>query len=177
MLQTTESFGERLWAIRNTRGWTQTELAEAAGISITTVTHLETGKVAPRLGTVRKLARALGLSVEELGEGKDPRQRPLGERFLRALEEMVEAYSLDKPLDWSREDLERIAALVDGRAQEIFSALMEAGYDELAQKVARASGAVRAALLSRVRDAPNQTSEGGRQEAGGAEKKLQGLAA
>ena len=177
MLQTTESFGERLWALRITRGWTQTELAEAAGISITTVTHLETGKVAPRLGTVRKLARALGLSVEELGEGKDPRQLPLGERFLRALEEMEEAYSLDKPLAWSREDLEKIAALVDGRAQEIFSAVMEAGYDELAQEVARTAGAVRAALLARVKDTPNQTSQQGRKEVGEAEEELQRLTA
>ena len=45
---------------------TQAELAELAEIDRVTVSQLESGPRHPRPGTIRKLARALGITPEEL---------------------------------------------------------------------------------------------------------------
>jgi DNA-binding XRE family transcriptional regulator len=49
---------------------TQKGLAAAAGLSPATINAIETGKVVPHLGTILKLARALGVPAEELMRGR-----------------------------------------------------------------------------------------------------------
>lgn len=49
---------------------TQKGLAAAAGLSPATVNAIETGKVVPHLGTILKLAKALGVSAEDLMRGR-----------------------------------------------------------------------------------------------------------
>src|SRR5688572_23954958 len=59
--------GERLENIRRLRMWTQVRLAREAGVSPTTVSAIETGKIGrPHFGTLDKLARALRVAPEEL---------------------------------------------------------------------------------------------------------------
>ena len=59
--------GARLALIRERRMWTQVRLAEEAGISPTTVSGIESGRISrPHFGTLRKLAGALGVEPEEL---------------------------------------------------------------------------------------------------------------
>jgi len=59
--------GKNLAALREWRMWTQVRLAEEAGISPTTVSGIENGRISrPRFGTLRKLAVALGVESEEL---------------------------------------------------------------------------------------------------------------
>ena len=48
---------------RQTAGLTQTELAQAAGLSRMAVQRTETGEVDPRLSTVTEMARVLGLHL------------------------------------------------------------------------------------------------------------------
>jgi transcriptional regulator with XRE-family HTH domain len=55
-----------LKAIREKKMKTQRELADAAGISPTTVVRLEAMQVEAQFRTVRKLATALGVEPEEL---------------------------------------------------------------------------------------------------------------
>jgi tetratricopeptide (TPR) repeat protein/transcriptional regulator with XRE-family HTH domain len=56
-------FGGLLRRLRGEAGWTQEELAEAAGLSVRAVAYLERGAVAtPQKETVRLLAGALGLA-------------------------------------------------------------------------------------------------------------------
>ena len=56
-----------LVVLRETRMWTQVRLAEEAGISPTTVSGIENGRISrPHFGTVRKLAVALGIEPEDL---------------------------------------------------------------------------------------------------------------
>ncbi len=56
-----------LAALRERRMWTQVRLAEEAGISPTTVSGIENGRISrPHFGTLRKLAGALGVEPEEL---------------------------------------------------------------------------------------------------------------
>jgi transcriptional regulator with XRE-family HTH domain len=62
--------GRRLVAIRERRMWTQGRLAEEAGVSPTTVSGIESGRISrPHFGTLRKLAGALGVESEELVAG------------------------------------------------------------------------------------------------------------
>ena len=56
-----------LVVLRESRMWTQVRLAEEAGISPTTVSGIENGRISrPHFGTVRKLAVALEVEPEDL---------------------------------------------------------------------------------------------------------------
>lgn len=64
-----ESFGSMLVGHRRAASLTQEALAERASLSVTAVAALERGRNrAPRLSTLRQLARALELSPEQLAE-------------------------------------------------------------------------------------------------------------
>jgi DNA-binding XRE family transcriptional regulator len=55
-------------ALRLRKGWSQAELARRAETSQPYIARLERGQVDPQVSTVRKLARALGVSIAELVE-------------------------------------------------------------------------------------------------------------
>ena len=56
----------RLKALRKARGWTQPVLAKKAGVSAGYLARLETSRHDPKLSTLVKLAKALGVPVTEL---------------------------------------------------------------------------------------------------------------
>jgi transcriptional regulator with XRE-family HTH domain len=59
--------GGRLAGLRRSRMWTQARLAAEAGVSPTTVSGIESGKISrPHFGTLGKLARSLGVDPREL---------------------------------------------------------------------------------------------------------------
>jgi DNA-binding XRE family transcriptional regulator len=59
--------GEELKRLRTERFLSQRDLAQKAGVSPTTIMHLETGESTdPRLSTVRKVAEALGVDPNSL---------------------------------------------------------------------------------------------------------------
>jgi transcriptional regulator with XRE-family HTH domain len=57
--------GERIHLERVKRSWSQEQLAERAGMSVRTIQRIESGQV-PALETMRLLADALGIGVDEL---------------------------------------------------------------------------------------------------------------
>jgi len=63
------AIGEQLRVWRAARGLTQVVLAERAGVGNVLVARLELGQTDPRLSTLRKLAKALKLTVGELVDG------------------------------------------------------------------------------------------------------------
>ncbi len=72
--------GERLRNARQSRGWTQVELAEAATLSSNYVARLERGELGPSLFVACKLAEALGVTVDALVANESPRRRKTGSR-------------------------------------------------------------------------------------------------
>ncbi len=58
----------KLRVLRQERGLTQKEAAQLANVSPWTLFCLESGKRAPYMPTVTKIARAYGVPVEELVE-------------------------------------------------------------------------------------------------------------
>lgn len=62
--------------IREAKGYSLRGLAAKVGMSYVALFRLESGVTDPRLGTLRKLAKALNVTVAELiGEGKPARKR------------------------------------------------------------------------------------------------------
>jgi len=59
-------FGKRLRQLRLDAGWTQEQLAEAAGITTTYTSDLERGTKVPSLTITLRISRALKISVAEL---------------------------------------------------------------------------------------------------------------
>src|ERR671921_2082475 len=114
--------GERLESIRRLRMWTQVRLAREAGVSPTTVSAIETGKIGrPHFGTLNKLARALRVAPEELQGSRaameGPRHLSMGwardseeGEFERGLEDasLESLDSLSRELDAEHERLQRL---------------------------------------------------------------------
>jgi transcriptional regulator with XRE-family HTH domain len=64
--------GRNVARLREVRMWTQGVLAREAGVSPTTVSGIESGRISnPHFGTIRKLARVLGVSPAELMAERD----------------------------------------------------------------------------------------------------------
>ncbi len=116
--------GEHLVNIRRLRMWTQGRLAREAGVSPTTVSGIETGKIAhPHFGTLQKLARALDVDPQLLLLSEEPLNREgpellslqwarsvEEEEFERELEEasLGRLKSLARELKEERERLQRL---------------------------------------------------------------------
>jgi len=61
-----EIFGKRVRQLRLAAGWTQEELAEAAGITTTYTSDLERGTKVPSLTILLRVSRAFRISIGEL---------------------------------------------------------------------------------------------------------------
>ena len=62
----TSGLAKRLKQLRAERGLTQAALAKRAGVTLSYVGRLEIGKHDPQLSSLRKLAKALKVTVGEL---------------------------------------------------------------------------------------------------------------
>lgn len=58
--------GARLRAVRESLGLSQLELSRRSGIAQESLSRIETGRCDPRLGTLQRLARGMGLSLDQL---------------------------------------------------------------------------------------------------------------
>jgi transcriptional regulator with XRE-family HTH domain len=61
--------------LRRLRGWTQAQLAEAAGVTRVTIQKLERGVREPRPSTMVAVARALGVEIRQVDEFREPPPR------------------------------------------------------------------------------------------------------
>ena len=162
--------GERVQNIRRLRMWTQARLAKEAGVSPTTVSGVETGKIGrPHFGTIGKLARALDVAPEELlgsreaGEQQGPVPLSLGwarESGDSEFEQGLEGASL-KSLD----SLSRGLDVEQGRLQRLYGEFPEGSEQgrfikRQIREVAGRSGSVKAsAMVRRNQDDPKRTDE------------------
>jgi len=70
------AFGGRVQAARSARGLTQRALAEKAGTSDKFLSRIETGHAMPSVLVASRIARALGVSLDELAAIKAPSPNP-----------------------------------------------------------------------------------------------------
>ena len=133
----TRGIGKRLLHARRLRMWTQGRLASKAGVSPTTVSGIESGRISsPHFGTVRKLAMALSVDPRNLISSAEPvgteASAPLSlewaqsirvEEFERGLEEaqMNQLQSLHRELGEERGRLQALyGAFPEGSEQRRF---------------------------------------------------------
>ena len=65
------SVGQRIVEARQQQRWSQVDLAVSAGVGIATLKRIELGQYEPRLSTARRLAEALGVSLESIVSDRD----------------------------------------------------------------------------------------------------------
>lgn len=75
------AIGQRVRAARERKDWRQEDLARESGLARANVARLETGRVVPKLPTLERVARALGLRADDLLRAPAPAHGP-EERFL-----------------------------------------------------------------------------------------------
>lgn len=63
---TLATLGPRLRAVRERHGATLTDVSRATGISLSTLSRIETGRRKPTLEALLHLAKAYGVSLDEL---------------------------------------------------------------------------------------------------------------
>src|ERR671920_22457 len=165
--------GERVQNVRRLRMWTQARLAGEAGVSPTTVSAIETGKIGrPHFGTIGKLARALRVAPEELlgslesveQQGPVPLSlgwaRDTGEGEFESGLEIASLESLDslsRGLDVEQERLQRLyGEFPEGSEQGRY-------IKRQIREVAGRSGSVKAsAMVRRNHSDPEQHDKRGR---------------
>ena len=110
--------------IRERRMWTQSRLAAEAGVSPTTVSGIESGRISrPHFGTVRKLARALGVEPEALEAelaSEDFSERPLSLRWAMSSDEEAFERGLDRASMQRLTNLARELGEEQGRLRRLY---------------------------------------------------------
>jgi transcriptional regulator with XRE-family HTH domain len=165
--------GERVQNVRLLRMWTQARLAKEAGISPTTVSGIETGKIGrPHFGTFGKLARALGVAPEELLDSREPLKQqgpvPLSLGWARETGEGEFESGLERASLESLDSLSRGLDVEQGRLQRLYGEFPEGSEQGLfikrqIREVAGRSGSVKAsAMVRRNQDDAQRTDEHGR---------------
>jgi transcriptional regulator with XRE-family HTH domain len=165
--------GERVQNVRLLRMWTQARLAKEAGISPTTVSGIETGKIGrPHFGTFGKLARALGVAPEELLDSREPLKQqgpvPLSLGWARETGEGEFESGLERASLESLDSLSRGLDVEQGRLQRLYGEFPEGSEQGLfikrqIREVAGRSGSVKAsAMVRRNQVAAKRTDEPGR---------------
>lgn len=151
--------GERLEYIRRSRMWTQARLAREAGISPTTISGIETGKIQrPHFGTLGKLAWALGVSPEELLDSQAPIEQrgpvPLSLGWARETGEGEFERGLEGASLENLDSLSRALDAEQGRLQKLYGEFPEGSEQgwfikRQIREVAGRSGSVKASASHR----------------------------
>lgn len=86
-----EKFEDRLRKARQDKDLSQAELAERAGFQPSAISHFETGARSPSFENLRRLADALGVSIDFLlgRQTEDSAAGPLAQKLFRDFEKMT----------------------------------------------------------------------------------------
>lgn len=80
-----KTVGQRIRTVRLQKKLTQEKLAEAAGVGITHISHIETGNSIPSLQVTVDIVNALGCSMDELLCMEVAQARPVRDNWLGEL--------------------------------------------------------------------------------------------
>jgi putative transcriptional regulator len=64
-----KTLGRRIRALRSAKGWTQQILADHAELTRESISAIENGRFDPTFTTLKRIARALTLKMEEMFKG------------------------------------------------------------------------------------------------------------
>ena len=74
------TFGNKLKTIRTEKGYSQELLASKIGVKKQTISRYENSEREPNIRTAKRIANALGISLEELAENEDELNKKIAAR-------------------------------------------------------------------------------------------------
>ena len=110
-----QTFGDRIRELRDAKGWTQDDLADAAQVHRVTVAKYETGRLEPKSKTLGKLAAALNVDTDYLlGKSKmSDDDRELWEIRNAARQDAERRILFMLAKNGSSKDVKQVVALID----------------------------------------------------------------
>jgi transcriptional regulator with XRE-family HTH domain len=162
--------GERVQNVRRLRMWTQARLAKEAGVSPTTISGIETGKIGrPHFGTIGKIALALRVTPEELLDSRASVEQqgpvPLSVGWARETGDGEFESGLERASLESLDSLSQGLDVEQGRLQRLYGEFPEGSEQgrfikRQIREVAGRSGSVKAsAMVRRNQDEAKRTDE------------------
>lgn len=94
------ALGERIATLRKKRGWTQGILAEKVGVHSNHITRWETNRMRPSITTLRRIAEALGVTLDELLDEEQPTPAALADEpeLVEKLQQLQELAPQDRAM-------------------------------------------------------------------------------
>lgn len=92
----TSRVGERIRYHRNKHGWSQTTLAEKAGMSTNHIGQIERGEKNPTLTTLEKITSAFDISLSQFLENISPVDNPHENKELNEAYQLLLSLSKDE---------------------------------------------------------------------------------
>lgn len=117
--------GERIRALRLDAGMTQEELAQRVGLKKQNISRYENARVEPNIRTAKRIAEALGVSLEEMAVGVTVSEPPISsnlEQFSSSViltedeQELITKYQQLTDLNKGRV-LQQIDTLIESQKQ------------------------------------------------------------
>ena len=131
------SYGIRLKQVRRVLGLTQIQLAEQAGIAVSSLRRYEAGEREPPLSALEKCAKAMGLSLNELLNGDIMHLYDEMKSVAEEVKESIQSFDLYQKL------LEKNPEMAEWDWQSILTSaeLIQIRFDRLVVAFAQLNGA------------------------------------
>src|SRR5690348_16462511 len=94
--ETVENIGQRIRQLRESRGMTQSQLQAKSRVSRSYLSRIESGQMTPSLGTLEKIAEALGVGLNRFFVPESTGQTLLEDPFIQGLRPFL------RQLDWAQ---------------------------------------------------------------------------
>jgi len=106
---TVENIGQRIRRLRESRSMTQSQLQARSHVSRSYLSRIESGQMTPSLGTLEKIAEALGVGLNRFFVPEANGETVLEDPFIQCLQPFL------RQLDWTRWQgiLKRLQAISD----------------------------------------------------------------
>jgi transcriptional regulator with XRE-family HTH domain len=107
--ETVENIGQRIRQLRESRGMTQSQLQARSRVSRSYLSRIESGQMTPSLGTLEKIAEALGVGLNRFFVPESTGQTLLEDPFIQGLRPFL------RQLEWGQWQsiLKRLQAISD----------------------------------------------------------------
>jgi len=107
--ETVENIGQRIRQLRESRGMTQSQLQARSRVSRSYLSRIESGQMTPSLGTLEKIAEALGVGLNRFFVPESNGETVLEDPFIQGLRPFL------RQLDWTQWQgiLKRLQAISD----------------------------------------------------------------
>ena len=94
--ETVENIGQRIRQLRESRGMTQSQLQARSRVSRSYLSRIESGQMTPSLGTLEKIAEALGVGLNRFFVPESNGETVLEDPFIQGLRPFL------RQLDWAQ---------------------------------------------------------------------------